>query len=177
MAWHRPSQSAIIPPIFCYRISLFLESRSVESLKPLLLLVVLGGVGYGVYVALNQAPSPEPSPRVAPNWNKSPQTGAKTARKSGPATPAKPASAPAAPATSNSPLSAGSSLPFGIGRSTAQSAAAPAPTRTDPPPQVTTTAQVANPPPLATSARPIIPRRSQPVPQSITRRHWPPSEP
>ncbi len=34
-----------------------------ESLKPLLLLVVLGGVGYGVYVALNQAP---PARAVAP---------------------------------------------------------------------------------------------------------------
>ena len=35
-----------------------------ESLKPILLLVVLAGVGYGVYVALNHAPAPEPFPSV-----------------------------------------------------------------------------------------------------------------
>ena len=36
-----------------------------ESLKPILLLVVLAGVGYGVYVALNHAPAPEPFPSVS----------------------------------------------------------------------------------------------------------------
>jgi LysM repeat protein len=41
----------------------------VESLKPLLLFVVLGGVGYGVYVALNHAPPPELA-ALAPEWNK-----------------------------------------------------------------------------------------------------------
>jgi hypothetical protein len=35
-----------------------------ESLKPILLLMVLAGVGYGVYVALNHAPALEPIPGV-----------------------------------------------------------------------------------------------------------------
>jgi LysM repeat protein len=34
-----------------------------------MLCIVLGGVGYGVYVALNHAPPPEPSPADSP-WNK-----------------------------------------------------------------------------------------------------------
>jgi LysM repeat protein len=41
----------------------------VESLKSILLLVVLSGVGYGVYVALNHAPPSEPSTSIAPEWN------------------------------------------------------------------------------------------------------------
>src|SRR5215831_9477586 len=45
----------------------------VESLKPILLLVVLSGVGYGVYVALNHAPPPEAPANLAPEWN--PATG------------------------------------------------------------------------------------------------------
>jgi hypothetical protein len=40
----------------------------VESLKSILLLVVLSGVGYGVYVALNHAPPSEPT-SIAPEWN------------------------------------------------------------------------------------------------------------
>ncbi|HTQ38899.1 MAG TPA: LysM peptidoglycan-binding domain-containing protein [Pirellulales bacterium] len=40
-----------------------------ESLKPMLLCIVLGGVGYGVYVALNHVPPPEASPVDSP-WNK-----------------------------------------------------------------------------------------------------------
>lgn len=40
-----------------------------ESLKSILLLVVLSGVGYGVYVALNHAPPPEPPTSLAPEWN------------------------------------------------------------------------------------------------------------
>ena len=39
-----------------------------ESLKSVLLLVVLSGVGYGVYVALNHAPPSEPT-SIAPEWN------------------------------------------------------------------------------------------------------------
>lgn len=40
-----------------------------ESLKSILLLVVLSGVGYGVYVALNHAPPSEPPTSIAPEWN------------------------------------------------------------------------------------------------------------
>jgi hypothetical protein len=40
----------------------------VESLKSILLLVVLSVVGYGVYVALNHAPPSEPT-SIAPEWN------------------------------------------------------------------------------------------------------------
>jgi hypothetical protein len=43
----------------------------VESLKPILLLLVLGGVGYSVYVALNHAPPPEPA-TTGPEWSKPP---------------------------------------------------------------------------------------------------------
>lgn len=39
----------------------------VESLKPLLLLLVLGCVAYGVYVALNHAPAPEMA-SISPEW-------------------------------------------------------------------------------------------------------------
>jgi LysM repeat protein len=42
----------------------------VESLKPILLLVVLGGVAYAVYVALNHAPPTEPPGLVETDWNK-----------------------------------------------------------------------------------------------------------
>jgi LysM repeat protein len=45
----------------------------VESLKPLLLLLVLGGVAYAVYVALNHAPPPEFA-TIGPEWNKPPAT-------------------------------------------------------------------------------------------------------
>jgi hypothetical protein len=41
-----------------------------ESLKPILLLVVLSGVGYGVYVALNHAPPSESAPGNSSHWNK-----------------------------------------------------------------------------------------------------------
>lgn len=40
-----------------------------ESLKPILLLIVLSGIGYLVYVALNRAPPSEPALDVAPAWN------------------------------------------------------------------------------------------------------------
>jgi LysM repeat protein len=43
----------------------------VESLKPVLLLLVLGGVAYAVYVALNHAPPPEFA-TISPEWNKPP---------------------------------------------------------------------------------------------------------
>jgi LysM repeat protein len=43
-----------------------------ESLKPILLCVVLAGVGYGVYIALNHAPPPEPPLTSAPEWGKGP---------------------------------------------------------------------------------------------------------
>ena len=46
----------------------------VESLKPLLLLIVLGGVGYGVYVALNHAPPPEFA-TIDPQWNRPAEAG------------------------------------------------------------------------------------------------------
>jgi hypothetical protein len=46
----------------------------VESLKPLLLLIVLGGVGYGVYVALNHAPPPEFA-TIDPQWNRPADSG------------------------------------------------------------------------------------------------------
>src|SRR5215468_4289116 len=42
----------------------------VESLKPILLLVVLGGVAYAVYVALNHAPPTDPPGLVETDWNK-----------------------------------------------------------------------------------------------------------
>jgi len=41
-----------------------------ESLKPILLCVVLAGVGYAVYIALNHAPPPEPALSNAPEWGK-----------------------------------------------------------------------------------------------------------
>ncbi len=121
MAWHLPSASAIIPRIFHVHFSGF-ENTIVESLKPLLLFVVLGGVGYGVYVALNQAPPPEPPSRVAPRWNKQTPAAGKTTRSRNAAATARPAptttSTPAA-----SPLASGSSLPFGIGKTAAQPSA------------------------------------------------------
>ena len=40
-----------------------------ESLKPILLLIVLSGVGYGVYVALNHAPAPEPTSGATTDGN------------------------------------------------------------------------------------------------------------
>ena len=39
-------------------------------LKPMLLMVVLGGIGYGVYTVLNKGPAPEPPPGIAKDWSK-----------------------------------------------------------------------------------------------------------
>lgn len=37
-------------------------------LKPMLLMIVLGGIAYGVYVVLNKGPAPEPPPGVSKDW-------------------------------------------------------------------------------------------------------------
>jgi LysM repeat protein len=42
----------------------------VNLLKPMLLMVVLGGIGYGVYTVLNKGPAPEPPPGIAKDWSK-----------------------------------------------------------------------------------------------------------
>jgi len=84
----------------------------VESLKPLLLLLVLGGVGYSVYVALNHAPPPEFA-ALAPEWNKPAAT-----------EPGNPTATAGNRASDNNPMAstpsmnggaAVSSLPFGLG--------------------------------------------------------------
>ncbi len=119
-----------------------------ESLKGILLLIVLGCVGYGVYVALNHAPPSEPAPVNAAPWKKPAggESGASTSPGSAsPGTNAPPSTsmtplprdpfavAPVdktasnesktafAPSATASPTaSPGISLPFGIGSSTPQ---------------------------------------------------------
>jgi hypothetical protein len=67
VAWRAVVDFAIIPHQFFSPASS--RRTIVESLKSILLLVVLSGVGYGVYVALNHAPPPEPTTSLAPEWN------------------------------------------------------------------------------------------------------------
>jgi len=69
LAWNRPLDFTIIPRQFFSTASS--RRTIVESLKSILLLVVLSGVGYGVYVALNHAPPSEPPTSIAPEWNPS----------------------------------------------------------------------------------------------------------
>ncbi len=65
------SGPALIAPSGIHSLPRRTRMSIVESLKPLLLLLVLGGVGYAVYVALNHAPPPEFA-TLAPEWNKPP---------------------------------------------------------------------------------------------------------
>ena len=44
-----------------------------SSLKPLLLLIVLAGVSYGVYVAINKNPTPDFPPTAGTEWAKPPE--------------------------------------------------------------------------------------------------------
>ena len=44
----------------------------VSWLKPMMLMVVLGGILYGVYVVLNKGPAPEPPPGAGREWAKPP---------------------------------------------------------------------------------------------------------
>jgi LysM repeat protein len=69
MTWHGNAAIVTIWPAFDIKLLSRRQRSIVESLKPLLLLLVLGGVGYGVYVALNHAPPPEFA-TLAPEWNK-----------------------------------------------------------------------------------------------------------
>ncbi|HEY2880875.1 MAG TPA: LysM peptidoglycan-binding domain-containing protein [Pirellulales bacterium] len=129
-----------------------------ESLKPILLFVVLGGVGYGVYVALNHAPPPDSATSAGSDWNKTPAKadGSKPADarpagststapfptapawNSGGASDAAPQTAGAAKdsstlaARADNALSGGlgSGLPFGVGSATAHPAPTDAPNPT-----------------------------------------------
>jgi len=92
----------------------------VESLKPFLLCVVLGGVAYGVYVALNHAPPPEPPPAATGSWSKpagseaGPPTTANANRAEGPRNAPTTTSSPSAQSAPSAETGI-SSLPFGIG--------------------------------------------------------------
>ncbi len=96
-----------------------------ESLKPILLLVVLGGIGYAVYVALNRAPPSESNLDVAPAWNQPVkiETGQSTPpndmRLGTPSYPGVTATPPAAAVEAPQANSGKSSLPFGAGSSLA----------------------------------------------------------
>lgn len=134
-----------------------------ESLKPLLLFVVLGGVGYGVYVALNQSPPLEPVPRVAPIKNKATPPAAKSVRTPSPALPGPGPSASSPPAASTSPPTRANSLPFGIGMAGAQAAAAPPMAgRESAPPQLASD-PIDRPPASATAERSSPPPNDAPA--------------
>jgi LysM repeat protein len=116
-----------------------------ESLKPILLCVVLAGVGYAVYIALNHAPPPEPALSNAPEWGKpsveigKPSSG-KPAESTPPATGKvgdtlqtrganilekvqQPSTGASAPSTNSTPAAPTVSLPFGIGSASLSAAA------------------------------------------------------
>jgi hypothetical protein len=128
----------------------------VESLKPILLCIVLSGIGYLVYVALNRAPPSEPALDTAPTWNqpakgdaavtKSP-TDSRATAPGGSSGLVTPPGGIVEPPRSNSPKS---SLPFGGSGSSplvTPPLASPPPSTTPPPyspPSLT-------PPPLASS--------------------------
>jgi LysM repeat protein len=92
-----------------------------ESLKPILLCVVLVGVGYGVYIALNHAPPPEPALSNAPEWGKpSVEIGKPVTPKPVDGSTSSAATIPQAGAATGATQSASPSpptvsLPFGIG--------------------------------------------------------------
>jgi hypothetical protein len=48
------------------------REAAVSWLKPMMLMVVLGGILYGVYVVLNKGPAPEPPPGASREWAKPP---------------------------------------------------------------------------------------------------------
>jgi LysM repeat protein len=65
----------------------------VSWLKPMMLMMVLGAILYGVYVVLNKGAAPEPPPGVARDWAKPPdiQLGVIDDGRGGPRTPGQPA--------------------------------------------------------------------------------------
>src|SRR5262249_43257051 len=67
--WHRAAGSISLSSRANFSRPASSRTSIVESLKSILLLVVLSGVGYGVYVALNHAPPSEPGTSLAPEWN------------------------------------------------------------------------------------------------------------
>ena len=134
-------------------------------LKPMLLMVVLGGIGYGVYTVLNKGPAPEPPPGIAKDWSKPLDISLGTPANQGAGAP------PASPwnSGSNVPPPMSSTPPFNPQNSAAPPATTPNPaapastlpstTPTDPfaaksPPSSTapdTTAPASNPSPPPTS--------------------------
>jgi hypothetical protein len=142
----------------------------VESLKPILLLIVLSGIGYLVYVALNRAPPSEPVLDAAPAWNQPVKIDA------GP-TPSQAGPRPSAPLGTDSlvtpPPSADaprggstkSSLPLGAGTGANNLVTAPP---SNPPPS--NSSAILSPPPAPSSppAMPPLINSAEPPQSSLT---------